>query len=170
MINDMAGMKTDIDIINRLLVTARALEKAGDEIFSRFGITQGMYELLVLVADRVDTTTKLANISQITLAGITHKTKFLEDKGYIQRVVSREDKRVWYFSLTPKGQELLETIRAVYEEMTVPLFAQFSEAHKQQALILLTATEQHLRHVLQNRRIIAERLDKLIEQKGISLE
>lgn len=163
-------MNTSIDIIRKLLVTARALERVGDEIFSRFGITLGIYEILMLVADHVDTTTKLASISQITLASITHKTKLMEDKGYIQRVVNKEDKRVWYFSLTPKGQSLLETIRAVYEEMTVPLFAQFSEAHKQQALTLLTATEQHLKDVLQNRQIIVEYVNKLIEQKGIQLK
>lgn len=163
-------MNTNIDIISKLLVTARALERAGDEIFSKFDITLGMYEILMLVADHVDTTTKLASISQITLASITHKTKLMENKGYINRVVNKEDKRVWYFSLTPKGQSLLETIRAVYEEMTVPLFAQFSEAHKQEALTLLIATEQHLRHVLQNRQIIVEYVNKLIEQKGIHLK
>lgn len=163
-------MNTNIDIISKLLVTARALERAGDEILSRFGITLGMYEILMLVADHVDTTTKLASISQITLASITHKTKLMEDKGYIQRVVNKEDKRVWFFSLTPQGQSLLVTIRAVYEEMTAPLFAQFSEAHKQQALTLLTATEQHLKDVLKNRQIIVEYVKKLIEQKGIHLK
>lgn len=160
-------MNTNIDIVSKLLVTARALERVGDEIFSKFDITVGMYEILTLIADHVDTTTKLAGISQITLASITHKTKQMENKGYIKRVVSKQDKRIWYFSLTPKGRHLLETIRAVYEEMTVPLFAQFSETHKQQALTLLTATEQHLSHVLQNRQIIAEFLSELIEQKGI---
>ena len=63
---------------------------------------------------------------------------------------------------------MLQTIRAIYEEMTVPLFAQFSEEHKQQALTLLTATEQHLSYVLQNRHIMDEYVNKLIEQKGIS--
>jgi len=163
-------MNTNIDIISKLLVTARALELAGNEIFSRFGITLSMYEILMLISDHVDTTTKLASISQITLAGITHKTKLMEDKGYMQRVVDKEDKRVWYFSLTPKGQSLLETIRAVYEEMTVPLFAQFSETHKQQTLTLLTATEQHLSHVLQNRQIIVAYVNELIGQKGIQIK
>jgi len=160
-------MNTNIDIISKLLVTARTLERAGDEIFSKFDITLGMYEILMLIADHIDTTTKLAGISQLTLAGITHKTRLMENKGYIKRVVGKEDKRFWYFSLTPKGQKLLETIRTVYEEITVPLFAQFSEEHKQEALILLTATEQHLRHVLQNRQTIAEYVDNLIDQKGL---
>jgi DNA-binding MarR family transcriptional regulator len=163
-------MNSSIAIIGKLLVIARALERAGDEIFSSFGITLGMYEILMLIADNVDTTTKLANISQITLASITHKTKHMEDKGYIKRVVSKEDKRVWYFSLTNKGRILLETILAIYEEITVPLFAHFSESYKQQTLTLLTATEEHLRYVLQNRKIIVDYVDKLIEKKGLKLK
>jgi DNA-binding MarR family transcriptional regulator len=161
---------TNIDIVSKLLVTARALERAGDEIFSKFGITLGIYEILMLVSDHVDTTTKLASISQITLASITHKTKFMEEKGYIKRFVNKNDKRIWYFSLTPKGQSLLETIRGVYEEITIPLFDQFSEVHKEQVLNLLAATDQHLKHVLQNRSIIAGYVNKLIEQKGIHLK
>jgi DNA-binding MarR family transcriptional regulator len=162
-------MNTNTDIVNKLLITARALERAGDEIFSRFGITWGMYEILMLVTKDVDTTTKLAGISHITLASITHKTKLMEDNGYIQRVVNKEDKRVWRFSLTTKGQDLLETIHAMYEEMTVPLFSQFSEAEKQQILKFLTATEEHLGNVLQNRQMIAEFVDNLAKQKSIQL-
>jgi DNA-binding MarR family transcriptional regulator len=126
-----------------------------------------MYEILMLIADQVDTTTKMANLSHITLASITHKTKIMEEKGYIRRVMNDRDKRVWYFSLTPKGQSLLETIREVYEEVTKPLFAQFSEGEKQQVLSLLTATEEHLRHVIRNPSIMAEYVNKLILQKGI---
>jgi DNA-binding MarR family transcriptional regulator len=163
-------MKSNIDIIGKLLVIARALERAGDEILSSFGITMGMYEILMFIADNTNTTTKLANISQITLASITHKTKHMENKGYIKRVVSKEDKRIWYFSLTNKGRSLLETILAVYEEITVPLFANFPESDKQQTLTLLTATEEHLRHVLQNRKSMVDYVDKVIEQKGLKLK
>jgi DNA-binding MarR family transcriptional regulator len=109
----------------------------------------------------------MANLSQITLASITHKTKIMEEKGYIRRVMNNKDKRVWYFSLTPRGQSLLETIREVYEEVTNPLFARFSEGEKQQVLSLLTATETHLQHVIANRSLMAEYVNKLILQRGI---
>jgi len=161
-------MNTNTAIINKLLITARALERVGDEIFSRFGITLGMYEILMLIAKDVDTTTKLAGISQITLASITHKTKLMEDNGYIQRIINKEDKRVWRFSLTKKGQALLETIHAMYEQLTVPLFAQFSEVDKQHMLKFLTATEEHLGNVLQNRQMIAAFVDNLVKQKAHS--
>lgn len=160
---------TNTDIISKLLVTARALERAGDELFSRFGITLGMYEILMLIHHHVDTTTRLAGISHITLAGITHKTKLMEDKGYIRRTVHKGDRRVWHFSLTQEGQSLLDTVYAFHEEITVPLFAQFPEADKQQMLTFLTATEQHLGHVLQNRQLIAEHVDNLTKQRGVRI-
>jgi len=158
-------MKSNIDIIGKLLVIGRALERVGDEIFYNFGITLGMYEILMLISDEINTTTKLANISQITPASITHKTKHMEYKGYIKRVVGKEDKRVWFFSLTNKGKSLLETIHSIYEEITAPLFANFSDSYKQQTLALLTTTEEHLIYILQNRKILADYVEKLIEQK-----
>jgi MarR family transcriptional regulator, 2-MHQ and catechol-resistance regulon repressor len=167
MINNKQNI--DAEIISRLLVATRVLEKAGDVILSRFGITMGMYELLALMADQVDTTTRMANLSQITLASVTHKTKLLEEKGYISRVLSNKDKRVWYFSLTPRGQSLLETIREVYDEITRNLFVQFSESEKQLVLALLTTTEAHLRHVPQNRALVIEHINKLIQQKGLEV-
>jgi len=160
----------DADIIGVLLVTTRALEKAGDEILSRFGITMGMYEILTLIVRQVDTTTKMANLSQITLASVTHKTKLMEEKGYIRRVVNLRDKRVWRFSLTPLGQSIFEAVGEVYQEVASPLFAQFSEAEKQQVLSVLTAAEAHLRHVLQHRSIMAEYVDRLILERDISLD
>ncbi len=162
--------RIDADIISTLLVATRALERAGDEILSRFGITIGMYELLMLIARQVDTTTKMANLSQITLASVTHKTKLMEDNGYIRRVVNPRDKRVWRFSLTPQGQSLFDAVGEVYQEVTRPLFAQFSETEKQQVLSILTATEQHLRHVLQHRSIMFEYVDRLILERGICLD
>jgi phenylacetate-coenzyme A ligase PaaK-like adenylate-forming protein/DNA-binding MarR family transcriptional regulator len=133
-------------------------------VFSRFGITLGMYEILMHISNHVDTTTKIADKLQITLASITHKTKPMEDKGYIKRVVNGQDKRVWCFSLTEKGQNLLDTICEVNEKITVPLYAQFSIEHKRRVLAFLEATEEHMRYILQNRALLTEFVDKLTEQ------
>lgn len=157
-------MNVNAHIVGMLLVTARVLEKVGDVIFSRFGITLSMYELLMLIAVRVNTTTQMANVSQITLASITHKTKIMEEKGYIQRVMDNKDKRVWYFSLTPAGQRLLDTVSAVYDKLTSPLFIQLSDKEKQQIVSFLTGTEEHMRIALNNRVVMLEHIDTLLRQ------
>ena len=153
-------------IVGMLLVTTRALEKVGDAIFSRFGITVAMYELLMLIAVKVNTTTKMANVSQITLASITHKTKIMEEKGYIQRVMDSKDKRVWYFSLTPTGQRLLDTVSGVYDKLTSPLFAELSEKEKQKIVSFLTTTEEHMRIAMENREVMLDHVEKLLQKEN----
>lgn len=165
----MLNNKSNVNahIIGMLLVTARALEKVGDAIFSRFGITLSMYELLMLIAVKVDTTTKMANVSQITLASITHKTKIMEEKGYIRRVMDSKDKRIWYFSVTPNGKNLLETVSKVYEKVTTPLFGQLSEKEKQQIVAFLTGTEEHMRIALEHRSQMLEHIDKMLQEPNL---
>ncbi len=165
MLNDRANINAQI--VGRLFVTARALERVGDIIFSRFGLTVSMYELLLLIAHDVDTTTRMASLSQITLASITHKTKYMEEKGLIQRQINSDDKRVWRFSLTARGQDLLETISEVYDSVTKPLFGQLPEGERRLILSFLTATEDHMRQALQNRSLVVEHVNQLIGKKGI---
>jgi DNA-binding MarR family transcriptional regulator len=159
-------LSVDAHIVGMLLVTARALEKVGDAIFAKFGITLSMYELLMLIAVKVNTTTRMANVSQITLASITHKTKIMEEKGYIRRVMDSKDKRVWYFSLTSSGQRLLDTVSMVYDKVTSPLFTQLSEKEKQQIVSFLTGTEEHMRIALENRTTMLEHVEKLLLQEN----
>ncbi len=150
-------------------MTARALEKVGDTIFTRFGLTVSMYELLMLIAEGISTTTKMASLSQITLASITHKTKYMEEKGFIQREMNRDDKRIWRFYLTPEGQRRLDAISEVYDAVTKPLFAQLSRDERRLILSFLAATEDHMRQALQNRTLVAQHADQLIREKGIEL-
>ena len=162
MLNNKSSVNAHI--IGMMLVTTRALEKVGDAIFSRFGITLSMYELLMLIAVKVDTTTKMANMSQITLSSITHKTKIMEEKGYIRRVMDRKDKRIWYFSLTPSGKNLLETVSRVYDKVTTPLFTKLSEQEKKQIVAFLAETEEHMRIALEKRSQMLEHIDKMLRE------
>jgi DNA-binding MarR family transcriptional regulator len=156
---------TGAAIVGRLQVTARALEKVADAILSRYGITLGMYEVLVLIAAGIDTTTRIANASQITPASITHKTKLMEAKGYIRRAMDTKDRRVWYFSLADRGQHLLETVLVVYDRVTRPLFAQLSDKERQLILTFLMGTEEHMRVALENRSLVLEHVDGLLRQE-----
>ncbi len=165
----MINKNVNAQIVGRLFVTARAMEKVGDTIFSRFGLTVSMYELLMLIAEGVSTTTKMANLSQITLASITHKTKYMEDKGLIQREMNREDKRVWRFNLTQEGRRRLDAISEVYDAVTKPLFGQMTGDERKLILSFLAATEDHMRQALQNRSLVAQHIDRLIREKGIEL-
>lgn len=158
-------MSINVDITYKLLVTARMLEKVGDMLFSRFGITARAFEILRLIDRDISTTTVLADAMQSSLANITHGTKILEEKGYVKRVVNERDKRIWCFSITEKGQGLLETVDAIYEAGMIPLYSQFPAKQKQRILGFLNATEEHLKLVIQDDTHIAEFLSNLLKEK-----
>ncbi len=159
-------MNIDVDVTNKLLVTARMLEKVGDMLFSRFGITARAFEILKHINNGIDTTTILANAMQSSLANITHGTKILEEKGYIKRIVNERDKRIWCFSITKRGQGLLETVNSIYEAGMIPLYSQFPAKQKQQVLDFLNATEEHLKVVVQDDTHIAEFITNQLKVKA----
>ncbi len=158
-------MNINVDITYKLLVTARMLEKVGDMLFSKFGITARSFEILKHINSGINTTTMLADAMQSSLANITHGTKILEEKGYIKRIVNERDKRIWCFSITKKGQGLLETVNSIYEAGMIPLYSQVPAKQKQRILDFLNATEEHLKVVIQDDTHIAEFMTNLLEAK-----
>lgn len=160
-------MNIDTYIVGKLFSVARMLGKAGDIIFSRFGITSRSYDILMHISNGVNTTAKLAHAMQSSLANITHKTKLLEERGYIKRKVDPNDKRVWFFSITEEGKKLLETANLLSEKAIEELYSQFSSKQKQQILDFLKTTEKNLDNALQDRKEFAEFLEKLLAtEKG----
>ncbi len=158
-------MNIDVDVTNKLLVTARMLEKVGDILLSGFGITARAFDILRHINSGINTTTMLADAMQSSLANITHRTKILEEKGYIKRIVNERDKRIWLFSVTEKGQDLLEVVNSIYEAGMIPLYSQFAAKQKQQVLDFLNATEEHLKVVVQDDTHITEFLTNLLKAK-----
>ncbi len=162
MLND--NDNTSASIIDRLMVVSRAIEQVADAILARFGITLAMYELMMLISAGTDTTTTMARSSRITLASITHKTKLMEEKGYIRRVMNPEDRRIWRFSLTPAGESLLAAVSDVYDRVTRPFLSQVPLKERRRVLAFLTATEEHLRYALDNRSMMLEHIDRFLAQ------
>jgi DNA-binding MarR family transcriptional regulator len=152
-------MSLETDITHKLLATTRLLERTWDEVFARFGIGLRAYEILVDIAAGLDTTTQLADLTQSTPASITHKTKLMEDLGYLARRVDPDDKRVWHFSLTERGRALLETVQHVNAAALDQLYGEFSTEQKQHVASFLDALAAHLSQVPQHRDAIAAWLD-----------
>ena len=96
-------MSVNTEITETLLETTRMLDRTGDMLFSRYGIAMTSYEILGYISDNISTTKGLAQKLQTTYSNITHKTKLLEEKGYINRTIDPKDKRSWNFRLTPEG-------------------------------------------------------------------
>jgi DNA-binding MarR family transcriptional regulator len=136
------------EVSYQLIATSRLLEQAGDVVLDEFGITMAMYELMMMVARGFNTTTELARQSRSTLANITHKTKSLEEAGYLRREISHQDRRIWKLSLTAEGRRLLDSVESYYEKAVNRLFSEFSEKELETTLDLLIRTRQHLELML----------------------
>ena len=143
-------MNTDIQITKQLLLSARLFEKVGDRIFAICGLTIKTHEILLLIRDGVNTTTKLAEAMNLTLPGITQKTKVLEKKGFISRKVSGKDLRMWHFEVTKKGKNALKAIISPYAKATGMLYSEFSQSEKKQMLMLLGRITNHLSNIPEN--------------------
>ncbi|MDR2039806.1 MAG: winged helix DNA-binding protein [Bacteroidales bacterium] len=53
---------------------------------------------------------QIAMLLELTASNASKVIKSVEEKGLVERVIGKEDKRQMYFSLTPKGKELLSSI------------------------------------------------------------
>ncbi len=83
-----------------------------------FGIRPGQAWLIRLVGEAGDEGLKLNELSkrmQVTSANITGLMDRVEHDGYVQRRPDPKDRRVVRAVLTPKGRELLEKLKPVYQ-------------------------------------------------------
>ncbi|MFC4651547.1 MarR family transcriptional regulator [Lactococcus nasutitermitis] len=67
--------------------------------------------------------TDIAKNQKLALSTVTITLNRLEDKGYIKRERSKEDRRVTYIDLTPKGAKLTASHREFFQNITNNLFA-----------------------------------------------
>ncbi|MEK7193268.1 MAG: MarR family transcriptional regulator [Patescibacteria group bacterium] len=137
-------MNTDIQITKQLFLATQLFEKVGDRIFATYGLTFKTHEILLLIGGGSNTTTELSKSMNLTLAGITQKTKILEKKGFISRKIGVDDLRVWHFEVTNKGAKALKNIVFPYAKATGILYSEFSQSEKKQMLVLLGRITKHL--------------------------
>lgn len=156
-------MSVNTEITESILETARILDRTGDMLFSRYGIAMTSYEILGFISENISTTKDLSQKLQTTYSNITHKTKLLEEKGYIKRTLDPKDKRSWNFCLTPEGEKALTTIRFLHSEATKQLYNQFSEKEKRFMVDFLQAIKQHLMMISKNRDILTKFVNEIVD-------
>lgn len=72
---------------------------------------------------------KISDISdslQIPRPGVTRTVKEMEQKGYLQKKISKEDGRITYISITSKGEELSNKYDRDYYSRLVPYLENIS--------------------------------------------
>ena len=137
-------MNKNIVLNNKFFTVIALLEKTGNQIFSRFGLTVKTYAILVAINDGCTKSTGLAKLILGSKASVTQKTKWLEEKGLIYRELDKKDKRIWYFHLTDKGKETLKMVVPDYEEAMSGLYRSFSKKEIDQTIRMFEIMEDRL--------------------------
>ena len=102
---EMAAWRTYIETTGDLL---RAVEK--DLI--PFGLDRGDYQLLAMLSEAPEQRLRLCDLAEslrLTRSGLTRRLEGVLKKKLVARVQSKDDGRVAFAQLTPKGFDLLRT-------------------------------------------------------------
>lgn len=143
-------MNKNIILNTQFFIVIALLEKTGNQIFSRFGLTVKTYAILVAINEGCTKSTELAKNIQGSKASVTQKTKWLEGKGLIYRELNKRDKRIWYFHLTDKGKETLKMVVPDYEKAMNRLFESFSKKEIDQAIKMFKILKDRLLYALEH--------------------
>ncbi len=104
-------------IIDQFMVLYHQILSSQKKFLINHGVTditvQDVHILETISLSNKPTVSSLANVTSVTRGKITKGTmsvelKKLEKLGYIEREKSKQDRRVSYFALTPKGEAVME--------------------------------------------------------------
>ena len=75
----------------------------------------------------------------------------MKKKGLIYRELDQKDKRIWYFKLTKKGNEILGKILPDYEKAVEELYRPFSKKEMDKTIKIFEILEYRLMYALKNK-------------------
>jgi DNA-binding MarR family transcriptional regulator len=90
-------------------------------------LSRSEYELLALLRMNLDearpaiTVSEISSLLSITPAGVTHLINPLEEKGFVQRLSDRSDRRICRIGLTAKGTQTADAMLAVIQQQLLGL-------------------------------------------------
>lgn len=152
-------MNLQIEITKQIFIVADLLEKTGEEIFRRVGLTVRTYQILLKIQTGVKTTSELARCVEGSLASITQKTKVLEKNGFIKRIINPRDKRSWDFLLTKKAEQTLLDATPLFAKAVKVLYEPLSRKDQAQLLQRLIVIEKQLHCAMKDNNLVSQILD-----------
>jgi DNA-binding MarR family transcriptional regulator len=113
---------TNLEIQERaktLEATIHAMKRHGLAFKSQSGLKNSERQILWLLNNMSKEAAKvkpsdLAKKLNITSGAVTHQINALEKLGLVTRVINPEDRRESWLEFTPKGKEMIATIKANY--------------------------------------------------------
>ena len=119
--------KTSLELIQDLLKLIKRFPHIKFKQSLINDMSRSEYELLVILRMNLDaerpaiSVSEISNLLHITPAGVTHLINPLEEKGFVQRLADRSDRRIVRVGLTAKGTETADTMLTIIQEQLIGL-------------------------------------------------
>lgn len=92
------------------------------------GVHRAQHRLLMTLSENeFGSQSELASMLEVSTATVAVSLKKLERDGYIQKEVKKDDSRVNFVRLTPKGEAVVQKSRKIFEMMEQQVIKGFSE-------------------------------------------
>ncbi|AKA70564.1 MarR family winged helix-turn-helix transcriptional regulator [Clostridium scatologenes] len=123
------------------------MKLSSDEKVKKLGLNSGQGRMIGYIYEHQDNgiiQKDLARAFQRTEASITSMLQGLEKKGYIERRIPKENERLKYIYVLPKGAELIEDFNKSVVEEEENIIASLTEQEKETLLALLLKVDRNL--------------------------
>lgn len=102
-----------LEVVGRVLVLARFLERSVSEALAPHGLALGQYDILATLRRQGPLTpTALLRSVMLSSGGMTNRLDRLEEAGWVRRQADPADRRGVVVELTRKGQALIDAATA----------------------------------------------------------
>jgi DNA-binding MarR family transcriptional regulator len=138
-VSDLRGVELEA-WINFLRAHAAVTRQFNAELLTMHGLTINDFDVLAQLSLAPEMALKRVDLSErvlLTPSGITRLLKGLERAGYVGNRACKEDARVTYAVLTPKGQRKLEEAKKTHVASVRALFSERFEKDELESLASL---------------------------------
>ncbi|BCW43047.1 MarR family transcriptional regulator [Arthrobacter sp. StoSoilB5] len=149
-IEDWRRERPDLDpsaiaVFGRLLRVVAAQRAVQDSIYEPYGLTLASFDVLANLRrsgpPHRKTAGELANSSMLTTGGITFRLDRMEEQNLIERVRSREDRRVVFAQMTEHGKALIDEVISKHFDTQHNMLAGLTPEEVEQLAVLLKKAE-----------------------------
>lgn len=123
-----------------ILIVSADVERGIDAHFTRYGLSQGRFLVLMLLnrnRDKAITPAEIAEQAGVTRATVTGLLDGLEVDGFVERTHRKDDRRMIDVRITKKGLALLDRILPDHYERMGNVMSKLSRAEKKTLTDLL---------------------------------
>ncbi|HVF89069.1 MAG TPA: MarR family transcriptional regulator [Blastocatellia bacterium] len=128
--------------------TAAMLQKLSDRFFSRFGVTDAQFNMLMILKDCGEEGLSQQELSErliVTKSNVVGLVDRLEKAGHLKREANSADRRCNRVVLTSDGKELVSRVEKIYFKEVDEMMNVLSDVQKEALISAMDQLRQYLR-------------------------